>query len=598
MATPTQPLLDDEEADVIDMGKYRDEQKALQDSADDEGTIDMAEYARSKEPEEATWWDVGKDILTQPVLGVSQAFTWPLDLLKLGMVGEGLSGLDELEEAHQKAGKEFDRQKYIKAVAEQSEFIPTQELLEGGLEKLTGWDLTHPKSDTGKTIRKFFTILGFLRGKGLTKAATGATVGAATTAGLRAAGAPDIVSEIGGDIAGFGKDALVKGARKLTPEAAKLEQVATKHALPLMEALVKDELPRGAKITAGRKKALEKKLGQSTEEAINAIIEDKIPVAQLRKQGQDTKVLEELAYDHAANVAQNYPNEIPLTSLAADIDQEIARVKSLSPSPSDAKKAYIKVLENEKEALTSGKSNAAQLIEQTRDYNSNVKKIYKKPEHSGVEEEVKNAYGFLNDRIRSTIEREGASEVVAANRAANKLYAENVTLERTQGQLMKAFNNGEYSAKKLHQVLNSKQGAILRRDLGDQAVKELREIADLGTKAQNATAQFANSAKHQFDLKEFGPIAGFILAKIPKVGAALIATKPMADYVRGYLLTKPATREVYHNIIKNAANGSFKPMAADFARIESQIVEDFGSLENFFDEGIQQLQFYEEGEED
>jgi hypothetical protein len=204
----------------------------------------------------------------------------------------------------------------------------------------------------------------------------------------------------------------------------------------------------------------------------------------------------------------------------------------------------------------------------------------------------------LNDRIRSTIEREGASEVVSANRAANKLFAENSALARSEGLITKSFQNGEYNPKKLNQLLNNKNtGAQLRKDLGSDGVKELKEIAEFGEKAQKTTAQYANSSKHKFKVGDWGPLAGFLLAKLPPVGAAALAAKPIWDYTRGYLLTRPASRKAYANIIKNAANGSFGNMAKDFAVLESQVIDDFGSVEEFMKQGIRELEFYREGEE-
>ena len=584
--------------DVIDMDQYRDEVQRNPIENDEDGTIDMEQYSKSKEAEEATWWDVAKDVVAQPVLGALSAFTYPLDLLKLGMILEGVSGIDEVEEAHKKEGKDFNRAEYVKAIAQEAEFIPTQELLEGGLENLTGWDLTRPKSDTGKAIRKFFNIATFLRGKGATKALTGAAVGTGTTAALRAAGAPDLVSELSGDVTGLGTGVTKKTARALSPEAKELETVASKYNLPLMEALTREEVPLSAKITAGRKRALEKQLGESTESAIQGIIEERIPAAKLRKEGKDTKLLEELAYEHAAEVASKSPQEISLDPVIKAIDQEISRVKSLSPSPSNEKKAYLSVLEQEKALFKENpKYTAPQLIEQTRDYNSNVKSIYKKRERTGLEDATKDAYAFLNDRIRGAIEQGGASDVVAANKAANLLYAENAKLARTEASLMPAFQEGKYSAKRLNKVLDSKQGNILRRDLGDKAVKELKDIAEFGTKAQNATAQLAKSPAYKFDLKEWGPLAGYIFAHLPGGTAAAVAIKPMTDYVRGYLLSRPATREIYHDIIMNAAKGSFKPMTADFSRLEQEIVKDYGDMDEFFKEAMRELQFYQEGEE-
>lgn len=597
MTAPNQPLLEDEEDYGIDMAQYRDEQKALQDDQDEEGTIDMAEYAKSQEAQEATWWDSIKEAGFQSAAGLGQAFTWPLDVLKMAMVGEGLSDIDELESAFEKAGKPFDRDKYVQTVLEQGEFIPTQALLERQIDERFGTNIENPKTKTGKFFNKLFFLGGLLRGKGWGKALTAGAVGATTTAALREAGAPEIVSELTGDIVG-GAATLEKQARKFTAEQKRIIDLAEKKGLPLMEFMLEDTVHPTAKITPARKSAFEKELGMSTEDAIQKIIQEEIPVSKLRAKGQDLKVLEEAAYDKATQLAQANPVKIDPSELVSDIDREIARIKSLAPSPSDAQKAAIRILESEKDALAKGGSNTEQLINQTRNYNSNVKGIYKKAEYSGVEDEVKNAYAFLNDRIRNTIEKQAGKEVIDAHKAANAIYGQNAALARTEGLINKAFKDDKYSAKKLNQLLNSRQGAILRRDIGEEGVKELKQIAEYGERAQKATTQYANSAKHKFKVGDWGPLAGFLLAKLPPVGAAAAAASPLWGYVKGWALTRPVARKTYSNIVKNAANGSFSNMAKDFATLESEITKEFGSVDDFLKQGISELQFYREGEED
>ena len=158
MTAPTQPLLDDEEEGTIDLAQYRDEKRALEDLDDDEGTIDLHEYAQSKRAKELTWIDSLKEAGLQSAAGLGQAFTWPLDVLKLAMVGEGLTDLDELETAFEKAGKPFDRNKYVKTVMEQGEFIPTQALLERKIDETFGTNIENPKTKTGKFFNKLFFI--------------------------------------------------------------------------------------------------------------------------------------------------------------------------------------------------------------------------------------------------------------------------------------------------------------------------------------------------------------------------------------------------------------------------------------------------------
>ena len=81
---------------------------------------------------------------------------------------------------------------------------------------------------------------------------------------------------------------------------------------------------------------------------------------------------------------------------------------------------------------------------------------------------------------------------------------------------------------------------------------------------------------------------------MPKTAGILIGAKAMGDRIRGYLMTRPAARTAYKDIVKNAANGSFKTMAADFARLESAVIKDFGSMEEFFKSMQEDLELIEE----
>ena len=622
MSLPVQPQEEDE---GIDMAKYRQEKQAASEADEYAGTIDMAEYTKSKEAEEATWWDAAKEAGLQSVAGLGQAFTYPLDILKMAMIGEGLTDIDELEDAFSKTGKPFDKNKYIQTVMQQGEFIPTQELLERIIDKYAGTNIAEPKTKTGKFFNKLFFLGGLTKGKGLTKAALkkgakAGVLGASTTAGLRAAGVPEFVADLGGDVIS-GLATIEKVARTFTAEQQRIIDVAEKHGLPLMEFMMEDTAGSSAKISAKRKAAFEKELGMTTDEAIKKVVEGKIPISKLRGEGKDLEVLEDEAYEIATKLAKEHKTPIDTTEIIGDIDREIARIKSLAPSPSAAEEAAIRILEEEKGKLsapakkgkqildaqgnpietgTKGKTaSAEQLIKQTKNYNSNVKGIYKKSEYSGVEDEVKNTYAFLNDRVRNTIEKQGGKDLVEAHKAGNAIFAQNVALARTEGLIAKAFPNGEFSAKKLNQVLNNKTSrAQLTKDIGEDGIKELRQIAEYGERAQKATTQFANSAKHKFNMKEWGPLAGFLLARIPKVGLAAAAAKPMWDYVRGWTLTRPVARKAYANIVKNAANGSFSNMAKDFAILENEVIKEYGSMDDFMKQGIRELQMYREGEED
>lgn len=557
--------------------------------------IDMDQYNGSEEDQEATAWDYAKDIIIQPVLGGLKAFSWPLDVLKAGMVGEALTDIDEIEEAFKKEGKDFDRNKYIRTVMDQAKFIPTQDLLEDVASKASGIDF-EPKTKPGRFLNRLFFLRQLLSGKGLSKSIQGAATGALTSEVLKAGGVNETAADITGDVISGGVGSLTKEPRTVSEQAKRFQQLGEKHGLPLMESMLRDDLSYSAKISQKRKAALDEKLGMSSKEAIDKVIEGKLPIAKAKAKGVDLEAFEDFAYEEATNLARSNPIKLDTKPLVKEIDAEIARIKSLAPSPSSAQQQAINILDNERKILSKAKPNTEQLINQRQNYNKEVKNIYKKGEFTPVEDEVKNAYGFLNGAIDRTIETQSGKNVADTYKVARDIYAQNAKLARTEGLINEAFKDG-YSAKKLDKLLNSKKGQKLRQDIGEEGVKDLREIAEFGEKAQQATAQYAKSSKYGHNIKEWGPLAGFLLAKIPGSAGILIAAKPMVDYIRGYILTNPAARTSYKNILKNAANGSFNTMAKDFAKIESQIIDDYGSMEDFFREGLDELEIFDPNED-
>lgn len=592
------PMFEDEEEEDVGISANNIEEMEENTSPPEEpledwekDSIDAKEYSKSKEAEEADWWDFAKDVFIQPALGAAKAYTWPLDILKIGVIGEGLTDIDELESEMKKAGKPFDRDEYIKNVMEFGELVPTQQMLEDFAAKKTGISL-EPKTKTGKFLNKLFFIRQLARGQGFGASARAGVSAATVTHTAREAGAPEWAAELAGDVGAGIAGAIERSPRQLSGEAARLQRIADRHGLPFLEHMARDNVSRAPKITANRRAALEREMGMSIDEAITRIVEDRYPLSRLRQQGQDLDVLQNEAYDWATDVARQNNQPFDTSQVVADIDAEIARIRGRAPSPSDADRAALRILENERNALENATPDVVQMIQQTRNYNSNVVSIYRKPEFSGVEDEVRQTYAFLNQSIRNSIDNQAGPAVQQAQATANRIFAENSALARTEGLLCRAFRDGHYDPKELNRLLNSRQGAILRRDLGDQGVQELRDIADYGQRAQKATEQFANSPRHSFRMKEWGPLAGFLLAKIPGSVPVLMAAKPMSDYVRGWALTRPAARTVYRNIIRNAANGSFKNMAADFQKLEGMIDKEYGSMEDFMQSGIDQLTIF------
>lgn len=612
-----QAMDDEEDFGALDVSEDFDTTKKSEEDDLDASAVDLASYKDSTEAQEASWWDWTKDVLIQPALGLAQAFTWPLDVIKMGVIGEAYSDIDQIEAEFQKAGKPFDREKYLETISDFSGYIPTV----GGAKELvkekTDIDL-EPKTETGKFLNKAFTLAKLAKGSLPIKAASG-FAGASTTQGLKALGVNETVSEIAGDLASGGPQALIKEPRKFTPEVERLRKIADKYGIPFYEFMTQKEggVITG-KISHARDAAIRKELGISSQEAAKQIIEDKIPISQLRKQKVNLDLLEDSAYDKTRQLAKQNPQKLNTKEIVDDINKEISRIKGLAPSPSDAQQTAIKILQDERKALTvapkpqptilgpNGQPLNPQstkrlpkdvlsedLINQHINYNSNVKGVYRKPEFTGKEEAVKGAYAFLNNSIRETMAKNGAKDVVDQLKHANGIFSQNAILKRSEALIDKAFVNGEYNPKKLSQVLDSKQGKIFRRELGDKAVKELQDIAEYGKKAVDNTTQLLKSKSHASQVAKWGSVAPFILGSTSKMKGLTFMGIPLAEKVKGYLLARPATREIYSGIIKSAAKGSFNGLKADFDKLEEAISGEFGSVDDFVKKMIDDLEVYQ-----
>jgi hypothetical protein len=566
-----------------------DEDEALQSRA-----FNMAEEAEKQSDNAPGFWGTVGDIFTQAGRGALKVFTWPADVIKLGMIGEGLSDIDELEEAFQKAGKPFDRQQYIKSVLEMSEFIPTQELAEQGLEKLTGISL-EPKSEFGRRAKQFSELVGFTRG-GLAKKLTSATTGVAATEALKAAGVGEGKAELIGDVASLSPSLVERAPRTLSKASTEIEKTAQKHALPFLEYMAREKEPiikgRLYKNTEAR---LKDKFKLSTKEAINRIISNEIPMKRLRERGINLEALGEHAYQVTEQMARAKPKQINTDQIVKNIDREILRIKHLAPSPSDAQKAAIDLLERERDVMKVSQPSSEQLINQHKNYNADMKSIYKKPEFSGKEEQARKTYEFLKNELVDAMAQQGNADVANAFKAANKIYHETSKLKQTESLINKAFNGETYNPKKLDKLLASKNGNFLRRNMSAAAIKDLEEIAKYGKEAEEKISKFIDLHNPSVinEIKTWGQLAPLVFLPHSLQGKILAVSRPVAKHVQGKLLTRDATREIYKTTLKHASEGSFNLLKKDFVNLEKEIAKEWGSVDDFIDDTLDELRIGE-----
>lgn len=567
----------------------------LQDKTDlEQGGIDLDEEW-AKEEGKPSWLETVGDVLTQAGRGGLKYFTWPADVIKAGMIGEGLSDLDEIEEIAQREGIPFDREEYIKGVFDTSQFIPTQDLLERGFEEATGLSL-QPKTEFGKGAKQFAEIASFTPGT-IARKVLGGGIAAGTTAAAKTSGVSEGKAELLGDIASLSPSVLEKAPRALTKAAQSAESTAKKFGLPFIELMAREKEPfvKG-RLFSSTEKRLKDQFDLTADKAVQKIIKDELPISRLRDRGVNLDSLAEHAYQTTTKLAQANPRPIKTDFIVGNIDKEIDRIKRLAPSPSDAQKAAIKILENERDILKVSNPTSEQIINQHKNYNADLKSIYRKPEFSGKEEEVRKSYEFLKDQILTAVKDQGQKDVANAFKASNKIYHEKSKLDQTERILEKAFNGQSYDPKKLTKTLNSRDGKFLRRNMSKQGIKDLEEIANFGEQAQAKMNNFIdlNNNAVANEIKQWGQLGWAVFMPHSLKSAALTFARPVAKHIQGKLLTRPATRQIYKVTLKHAAEGSFQLLKKDFADLQREVEKEFGTIDDFIDDSMEELELDED----
>lgn len=541
----------------------------------------------------------------QTALGLSQAATSPLDLMKMYFTGEALAGLDEAYEASEREGKPFDYETQKQKLLQSLEYFPTQQLAEQFFTQKTGIE-TQPQDRFTKFIRGFAELAGF--------APKGAQI-------------PKIKP------------------KQLTGEAQELRNIGQQHNLTQFAGMEAENAPKITPIVSEAKEAgLRKELQETSKKAVEDVIDQKIPIREMREKGINLEDAYTTAYDAARTTASKMGNKtLDINNIIEWINHQIVKTKASAPSLSNYQKTYINVLKKEKanllekeipkgsvvskvrkgepkyskwEGMLPGettvkteivpgkrtypyvtpegklikqptkKMSADQALNQYKNFNDNVKGIYRKPEFAGSENAVKNAYAGLNEQLINAIEK-ASPELAKELKFANKIFHETSKLEQVEGILSKAFKDG-YDPKKLHKVLGGKRDRkFLQRNLGKQGVKDLEKIAFYGKKAEEKVFQHLKNPKTVKEyLSNMTPLQlGLLVGFKSHAGLPIYIGKSALQRGNGLLLTRKGTKNDYIKFMKEASHLGKNPAPLFYAgkKLEDSIKEEFGSDDEFLD---------------
>lgn len=576
------------------------------------------EFTEQPKEKESFIQSVASHPITQGLLGAAKYFTWPLDVLKMAMVGEGLTDLDEIEEAFQRAGKPFDREDYINKVKELGESIPTQQFIEDLVKEKTGIDLA-PKGTGSKIIRKGAEILttgpkGLIRepAKQIAKRATGAIAGAATAEGLKAAGAPETL----GDIIGFALGGAAGGKGKpvkLTTEAKRLTEIGEKHGLRKFEGIQRETPPSNAVVSSKKQARITKELSDTSRSAIDKVIEGKLPIKKLRESGVDLKTAYTAAYDQAQGTAKQLgSSNVDVTNVLDFIKNKQNKIKQSAPSLSNQDKVVLGELDKQYKQLTqapkkqatilgpSGQplpqsakraqkpTTAEQSLDQYRNFNEEVEGIYRKTQFTGSENAVKNMYEELKSEWIKSIEKT-SPKLADELKFANRIYHQTSNLNMVESIMAKSFKDGYNPNKLISSLGNTKNKALLERSIGKDAVQDLMDIAKYGQKAEEKVlSQLKNPKTVGQLLSEMSPLKLGLLSlkhgvnyKLYGLPLAYDISKGIVHRAQGALFTRPATRKSYTSYIKHAVSPESAAFKKASRELTKSIVDEYGSEDDF-----------------
>jgi len=496
-------------------------------------------------------------------LGVAQRFTFPADIAQ-AIALENMR--EEEREALISGNKEGAQAAHEQQMRIAQEF-PTQSNLEKKAEEKFGIEL-EPKTARERIERSFGTL--GINPQGL--------IGALGEEGLKKIGVPDWIA---GLVAGAGVGvARTKGksAAPATAEAKELRNISTKHELPYMKGIENTNITKPAQISAKKHAKIEGNLGKASQEAVGKIIEKNIPVASLKKQGINLKDYSEQALKYAEHQAKTAKHPFYTKDLKDYLQNEMSAIKQKSPHLSGADQIVYKELETLNNKLVNPFYTAQEGINIYRALNEDLKSIYRKPQFTGAEPKIATSYEGVKKKIIDELDRVNP-EVGKALKESNKIYHQRLSLEQTNKILDPVFANG-YNPRKLNSILASSKGDFLKRNLGQQGVKELQEIAHYGNIAKQKILNRVDIAKpleEQFRGLGFVGSRIFTAKKVLKVPGHLLKT------ARGIVLTSPKLRKDYKDFLKNAAkNSSLKSLQNSASKFENDLIEEFGSIDNLF----------------
>jgi hypothetical protein len=526
----------------------------------------------------------------QAALGTAKRYTFPADIFKALTTAEAQDTFRQL----QSENPELITEEGMAQIQRLAEFLPTQQSAEKAIGNAAGLDFS-PQGGLGSLSRTAGELASLQPGSLLTKPlqrAGAGFAGAGTEKALEHAGVNPLVSSLagaavtGGLTVGAGQKALK------SPAALEAREVAEKHGLRKFAGLERETPVKGRPLAKeSAVSTAQKELEDTTLAALEKSVSKGSEAKRLYEIGTDIRSAAKDAYTIARDSAKRDPRALNVEPIRDWATEEIASIKRSAPSPSHAEQAAIKILSDEQRSLAQGLPTTEALLKQYANYNSNLKPLYRKAEWTGAEAEVARTYEGLKKQIGDVLEKQADPAVSDAFRTGNHLFHEQKKLEAIEAALGKSEDKAiDYSS--FQKALNSpRKRRILKESLGDEAYKELGEIARYGKSAEERVLGKISVMKQAPSLIGELNVLGKLALGVPLGAAKAIFGKggvKLINRVRGRMLLRDSTRKDYLGLLKATASGKDAAIRRAADKLNKSFDSQFGSLEemvNVIDEG-------------
>jgi hypothetical protein len=229
--------------------------------------------------------------------------------------------------------------------------------------------------------------------------------------------------------------------------------------------------------------------------------------------------------------------------------------------------------------------NATQIINDIRNNNAQVDKIYNKTGRlTSHERRQKRIYEFVNEQLRSQLERVDDGTILSELKKANAVTQQLDKVRFAENSLSKFLGEASYGSKKLFTELNSARGQKLKDIIGTKAFSELESVAKYGRRAEENMQDFLGRAGPHMTADDRVALqtASFLLSGRLARAAGVVAGR-LNHRWSSKALMEPAVRKSYRRLVVDAGKANYPVLIKDSVELVRNIEEVFGSVDAFSD---------------